>query len=259
MFKDLADGIFSYGKAWRIIAENKLWYYVMMPGLISIILGGCIGYSAFLVHNDVSVYLTELYPVSWYGHGLVERFAHIMSWFALGVAGFLTYRNILMGLLAPFMSPLAARVQAIQTGQPVYDPPFLSWTNMRLILRGLFLSLRNLIKELWYTMWLFLLGFIPIIGLIAPFLIFFVQSFYAGFSNLDYTLEKYYNVKNSKSFAKRHQGLAIGNGMVFLLMLTVPILGLFFAPALSATAATLEAVKRIEEPLKNLNAAEDFI
>jgi CysZ protein len=259
MLKDFTDGVISYGKAWRIIADNRLWYYVLMPGLISLILGASIGYSAYLLHNDVAQYITTAYPQQWFGSSIVARIANYLSWFTLAVTGFITYRNILMALLAPFMSPLAARIQAIETGKPVFDPPFLSVTNFNLILRGLVLSFRNLLKELWFTLWLLLLGFIPIVGLIAPFLIFMVQSFYAGFSNLDYTLEKYYNVKNSKAFSRHHRGLAIGNGSVFLLLLTVPVLGLFLAPALSTVAATLETVKRVDTPLKNLKVGEDFI
>jgi CysZ protein len=259
MFKDFTDGVVSYGRAWRMIADNRLWYYVLMPGLISLILGASIGYSAYLLHHDVANYITMTYPQQWLGSSIIAHIANYLSWFALAVTGFLTYRNILMALLAPFMSPLSARIQAIETGKTVYDPPFLSLTNFKLILRGLVLSFRNLLKELWYTLWLLLLGFVPILGLIAPFLIFMVQSFYSGFSNLDYTLEKYYNVKNSKAFSQHHRWLAVGNGSVFLLLLAVPVLGLFLAPALSTVAATLEAVKRVDVPLKNLKVADDFI
>ena len=259
MLKDFLDGVTSYGRAWRIISDNRLWYYVLVPGLISLILGASIGYSAYLLHNDVANYITINYPNQWFGYSIVERISSYLSWFALVVIGFLTYRNLLMALLAPFMSPLAARIQSLETGKPVSDPPFLSLTNLKLILRGLFLSFRNLIKELWYMLWLLLLGFIPLVGFIAPILIFLTQSFYAGFSNLDYTLEKYYNVKNSKAFSQQHRWLAVGNGSVFLLLLTVPVLGLFLAPALSTVAATLETVKRVDTPLKNLKAGDDFI
>lgn len=259
MLKDFSDGVTSYGRAWRIISDNRLWYYVLVPGLISLILGASIGYSVYLLHNDVANYITLSYPDQWFGYSIIERISSYLSWFALAVVGFLTYRNILMALLAPFMSPLAARIQALETGKPVFDPPFLSLTNLKLILRGLVLSFRNLIKEIWYTLWLLVLGFIPIVGFVAPIIIFLTQSFYAGFSNLDYTLEKYYNVKNSKAFSQHHRWLAVGNGSVFLLLLTVPVLGLFLAPALSTVAATLETVKRVDTPLKNLKVGDDFI
>jgi hypothetical protein len=37
------------------------------------------------------------------------------------------------------------------------------------------------------------------------------------------------------------------------------VLGLFFAPALSTVAATLESIKRIHSPLKNVKELEQFI
>jgi CysZ protein len=259
MFKDFFDGVSSYGKAWNIISTHKLWYYVLMPGLISLILGSSIAYAAYLLFDDFSFFLQELYPSSWLGYAIFERIAGFFSGVMLLVFGILSYRNILMGLLSPFMSPLAAKVQEIQTGKVVYDPPFFSFTNLRLILRGLYFGLRNLIKELWYTGWLFLLGLIPIFGLIVPFIIFIVQAFYSGFGNLDYTLEKFYDVRGSKQFSRRHRWLAVGNGTVFLLLLAVPVFGLFFAPALSTVAATLEAVKRVDAPLKTQKQLEEYI
>lgn len=259
MFKDFFDGMGSYGKAWYIISKHNLWYYVIVPGVISVILGGSIAYAAYLLHPDFSFFLTELYPSSWWGYSIFESIASFFGGLILVVTGILTYRNLLIGFLSPFMSPLAARVQEIETGRVVYDPPFFSFTNLRLILRGLYFGLRNLVKELWYTGWLFLLGLIPVFGLAIPILIFLVQSFYAGFGNLDYTLEKFYDVKGSKRFSQKHRWLAVGNGTIFLLLLGVPVLGLFFAPALSTVAATLEAVKRVDTPLRTQQQLEEYI
>ena len=72
MFKDFYDGIRSYSKAWRVIAENRLWYFVLMPGLISLILGACIAYSAYLLHGNVQFLIVEAYPQQWWGYSLME-------------------------------------------------------------------------------------------------------------------------------------------------------------------------------------------
>jgi CysZ protein len=66
---------------------------------------------------------------------------------------------------------------------------------------------------------------------------------------LDYTLERFYTVRQSVDFSQRHRGMAIGNGAVFLGLLAVPILGLFLAPALATAAATIAAVQRVPMPL----------
>ena len=256
MFKDFFDGVASYGKAFYVIGKMNLWRYLVMPGFISLILGVSLAYSAYLLVDDVTFYLVMAYPNFWWGYDLFVSVSTILSWILLTGSGLFLYRVLLMGLISPFMTPLAAKVQEYVTGEPVYDPPFFSATNFRLILRGMYLSLRNVTKELWYSGWLLVLALIPIFGFIAPILLFLVQAFYSGFGNMDYSLEKYYNVRESKDFSKRYRWLAIGNGSVFLTILAVPVVGLFLAPGLATVAATLETMKRVHTPLIELESAE---
>jgi CysZ protein len=258
-FRDFADGIISYFKAWTIIRDYKLWSYLLVPGLASIILGTAIAFFAYQTASVFTLFLTDLYPDTWYGYSIFTKIAGVFSWLLLGVSSFLSFRVLLMAIVAPFMTPLAAKVQSIVLGEPVYDPPFFSFTNFRLILRGVILSLRNVSKELLYILALLLLGLIPPFSLVVPFVIFLVSAFYAGFGNLDYSLEKYYDIRESKQFSRRHRWLAVGNGTVFLALLAVPIAGLFLAPALSTVAATLESMKRVHAPLKNVQQLEQFI
>jgi CysZ protein len=258
-FSDFADGITSYAKALNIIFSLKLWSYLVIPGFLSLALGSSIAYGAYTTSGSFADFLSDLYPNHWYGAHLFMKLSNVASWLILGVMGLFSYRVLLMAIVAPFMSPLAARVQSEVLGIPVYDPPFLSWTNVRLILRGAVLSFRNMMKEMWFTFWLLLLSLIPPFGLFVPFILFAVQAFYSGFGNLDYSLEKYYGIADSKKFSQNHRWLAVGNGTVFLSLLAVPVLGLFFAPALSTVAATLESIKRIETPLKNVKELEQFI
>ncbi len=259
MFRDFTDGIMSYRKAYRLIAQHKLWYYIVVPGIASVILGLSIVYSVYLLSDNVTALLTMIYPETWWGASIVANIATVFSWILLGITGILGYRIILMALISPFMSPLAARIQTEITGIPVYDPPFFSFTNFRLLLRGTALNLQNILKELWYVLWLLVLGLIPVIGWFSAIAIFFVQSFYSGFGNLDYSLEKYYGIADSKKFAARYRWLTVGNGAAFLTLLAVPIVGFFMAPALSVAAATIESVKRIDAPLKNIQQLEEFI
>lgn len=258
-FRDFVDGITSYGKAFKLIGRHNLWHYMIVPGIASLVLGASIIYSAYILSDNVSALLTSIYPETWWGASIIANIATIFSWILLGITGILGYRIVLMALVSPFMSPLAARIQSELTGVPVYDPPFFSFTNFRLILRGIALSLRNVLKELWFVLLLLALGLIPVIGWFSAIAIFFVQSFYAGFGNLDYSLEKYYGIAESKKFAARYRGLAVGNGAAFLTLLAVPFFGLFIAPALSVAAATVESTKRINAPLKNVQQLEEFI
>jgi CysZ protein len=258
-FSDFADGVTSYGKALNIIFRLKLWSYLVIPGLLSLALGSSIAYGVYMSSGIFSHVISGLYPQNWIGASLFGQISGVASWLILGVAGLFSYRILLMAIVAPFMSPLAARVQADVLGINVYDPPFFSFTNLRLILRGAVLSFRNMMKEMWFTFWLLLLSLIPPFGLFIPFILFAIQAFYSGFGNMDYSLEKYYGIADSKKFSQKHRWLAVGNGTIFLSLLAVPVLGLFFAPALSTVAATLESVKRIHAPLKNVKELEQYI
>ena len=63
---------------------------------------------------------------------------------------------------------------------------------------------------------------------------------------MDYTLERHFNVKDSVNFVKQNRGVAIGNVVVFMLMLFVPILGIILVLPLSVTAASSETVRILE-------------
>jgi CysZ protein len=68
----------------------------------------------------------------------------------------------------------------------------------------------------------------------------FVECYYFGFSMLDYNSERNkLSVAESIDFVGNHKGLAIGNGMVFYLMHSLPVIGWIFAPSYAVIAATL--------------------
>jgi CysZ protein len=100
--------------------------------------------------------------------------------------------------------------------------------------------------ELLLTLPIILIGFIPVVGIISSVLLFLVQSYYAGFGNMDYTLERHYKYSESIQFVRRNRGLAIGNGIVFMLMLLIPVVGIILVLPLSVTAASTETLRVLE-------------
>ena len=90
-----------------------------------------------------------------------------------------------------------------------------------------------------------LLGLIPLVGFLSPVFLFTTQAFYAGFGNLDYTLERHFSVVESSRFVRKYRFLAIGNGAVFMLLLMTGI-GFLIAPPLATVAATFESVERLK-------------
>ncbi|NJL75514.1 MAG: EI24 domain-containing protein [Saprospiraceae bacterium] len=107
--------------------------------------------------------------------------------------------------------------------------------------------MRNIIRELIFTLLLLFASLVfPVITPFTAVLIFIIQSYYAGFGNMDYTLERHFNFQESIQFVRANKGLAIGNGLVFVWLILLGI-GFLIAPPLSTIAATIETVKAIEK------------
>ena len=63
---------------------------------------------------------------------------------------------------------------------------------------------------------------------------------------MDYTLERHFKYSESIQFVSKNKGLAVGNGMVFMLMLLIPVIGIILVLPLSVTAASTETLKVLE-------------
>ena len=97
---------------------------------------------------------------------------------------------------------------------------------------------------------LFLCSFIPLVGVIAPFAIFFTSAYFYGFAFIDYAIErKRFNVRQSVRYVNKNIGLVTGIGTVFALALMIPALSLAaccFVSLLSVIAGTI-AVERMND------------
>ena len=120
-------------------------------------------------------------------------------------------------------------------------------SSLKLLLRGVRIAMRNLLRELLLTLPILFLGLIPVIGLFSTVLIFLLQSYFAGFGNMDPTLERHFTYKESILFVQKIKGIAIGNGFVFMLFLLIPFVGIIFIIPFSVTSATIVTLKIINE------------
>lgn len=107
-------------------------------------------------------------------------------------------------------------------------------------MRGISIALRNMLWQSVYLIAILLVSLIPVVGWITPVFALMIESYYYGFSMLDYSCERHkLSAAESINFIGNHKGLAIGNGAVFYLMHWVPVIGWIFAPAYAVIAATL--------------------
>jgi len=64
---------------------------------------------------------------------------------------------------------------------------------------------------------------------------------------MDYTLERHLDYKESLRFVQKNKGSSLGNGIVFMGCLFIPVLGIIIVLPLSVTAASLETIALINK------------
>jgi CysZ protein len=62
---------------------------------------------------------------------------------------------------------------------------------------------------------------------------------------MDYTLERHFNYRDSVNYVKANRGIAIGNGLVFMGMLFIPVIGIILVLPFSVTAASRVTLEKL--------------
>ncbi|MFK7809190.1 MAG: EI24 domain-containing protein [Saprospiraceae bacterium] len=244
MIQSFLKGIFSYGKAAAYLTKKGLWKYTFIPGLISLLLGLGIASIAWASSDNIGQWLVSWYPFE-LGQSIVSNISTWIGGAIVLVIGLILYKHLVIVLVSPFMSPLSQKIEAQLLGYQSRTQSFRIDKAIKEIWRGLRMALRNITREFLFVVPLFFLSFIPGVGIVASVLLFLVQAFYAGFGNLDYTLERHYNIDTSIQFARQNRGMATGIGTVFLLLLATGV-GFLIAPPLAAVAGTLTTVPKLK-------------
>ena len=243
MIKALLNGLLAYKDALPLISKLNLWKYFAVPMLISFITALSIGFSAYGFSDDLGGLISSLWIWEW-GASTVRTISAIASALLIIALGLIAYKHIVMALSAPFMSPVSEKIEAHLYAN-VHQHR--NTSNASQLLRGLKINLRNLVWELLLSIPFLLLSLIPVVGVLATASLFLIQAYYAGFGNMDYTLERHFSYRESINFVKAHRGFATGNGIVFMLFLLIPFVGIILVLPISVTAAsttTLQLLKR---------------
>ncbi|PIA79089.1 coproporphyrinogen III oxidase [Gaetbulibacter sp. 4G1] len=246
MFKNISLGIKAYFGAFSLISKLKLWKYFAIPMLISFITAIIIFGSAYGLSDNIGGFIAKIWIWDW-GKETFTTIGNILGGLIVLVIGLILFKHIIMALSAPFMSPVSEKIEAHLTGNPAHSHRDTSF--MQQLWRGIRINGRNLLMELILTIPILLLKFIPVVNIFSTILLFMVQAYYAGFGNMDYTLERHYKYSDSIQFVRKHRGLAIGNGIVFILCLLIPFIGVILVLPLSVTAASIRTVEALQ--LKN--------
>lgn len=241
MLKNVFIGIQAYFGAFSLISKLKLWKYFAIPMLIGFLTAILIGVSAYGLSDNIGAFISNLWVWQW-GKETFITISNIIGGLFIIIIGLILFKHIIMALSAPFMSPVSEKIESHLVGA-IHTHRTTSFTEQ--LWRGIKINVRNLSMELLLTIPILLIGFIPVIGIFSTVLLLLVQAYYAGFGNMDYTLERHFKYQESIQFVRKHRGLAIGNGVVFILFLLIPIIGVILVLPLSVTAASVITIERL--------------
>ncbi len=243
ILKGIYKGCTAYFEVYEIISRLKLWKFFAIPMLISLLVFSMILLVSFSFSNAIGSYLASFWIWD-FGQETIQTISRIFGGLFIVIIGFISFKHIIMALSAPFMGPISKIIEDDFNGVVSQNS---TSTSKGLLIRGIRISLRNLLREFILTIPILLFGLIPVIGLFSALLLFLSQAYFAGFGNMDYTLERHFSYKKSILFVKNNRGLAIGNGIVFMLFLLIPFVGVILVHPFSVTAATIVTVKSMEK------------
>jgi len=245
MIKNIINGIKAYFGSFALISKLKLWKYFSIPILISFLVGFIFLGSSWFLSGPLGGLISKIWVWDW-GSENFAVFSKYFSVLLILALGLILYKHVIMALSAPFMSPVSEKVEAYLLGEEA-NHQHRNTSFREQLMRGIRINVRNLIRELLFVLPLIVLSLIPVVGIIATILIFVIQAYYVGFGNMDYTMERHFKYRESIQFVKKNKGTAIGNGLVFMLMLFIPIIGFIITLPISVVAASTETVKILDK------------
>ena len=213
--------------------------FVIVPLIINIAVFGVFGWAAYG------------WFVSWLDGFAVLRWAAdipVLSGFLSFIRGLIAVAVFLVLVFlialfsnliaAPFNGLLAERVDAHLTGKPAPDTP------IKALLKALPRTIGSEIRKLLYLA-LMLIGigilhFIPLINIVAPFLLMAFGAWMFAIEYWDYPMGNHgAGFSDVRKFARKHKPAAFGFGGAVALVSTIPLINFFVMPVAVAGATAL--------------------
>mgnify|MGYP001942641377 CR=1 FL=1 len=243
MFNQISLGFKSYFRAHRFIWKQRLWPYLLVPGVINILLIALLVSIAVNLDSSLQVYIDAILSgnEAWW-FKLSEYLIRLLLNLIIILVYFIVYKNLVLIIMAPVLALLSEKVDSLYTGR---DFPFKWKVFISDVWRGVLIAVRNLFLELSLIAVFVLFGLIPLIGIISPIIIILIECYFYGYSMIDYSNErKQMTMRASNQYVKENKYLSTTIGLMFYLMFLIPFIGWIFAPCYGIVAGTLAVLER---------------
>lgn len=219
-FKNLFFGYKSYFKAILFIREHKLYWYLLIPAILMLIIYKI---GASIKAHYVAPKADNMNEIVWY-------LLYMLLELSVAILLMKFAKYLVVVILSPLISSLSMKTERILTGNTY---PFNFRQLIHDIRRAFRIVVRNLMWEYFFFLVIFLVSYL---GWENPrsspifYVTFVIGFFYYGFAFLDYINERRrLDVDESITFVRDHRGLAIAIGSIYSLLILVPVdLGALF-------------------------------
>mgnify|MGYP003564023896 CR=1 FL=1 len=256
-FQQWGIALGSYAKAFPYLLKPGYRRYLLLPVLVNLLFLIAVVWAALVYAEPLLTAVLNYFNIDLSSWGKAWSSVAVIVLQILSFLLFLSvYKYVVLVVLAPLLAFLSEKVEKDLLGQ---DFPF-SWSQfVQDIGRALVINGFNLIRELGLTLLLSILGFIPLVGLAAPFLILLVQSYFYGYGLLDYNAERWrFTIGQTEKYMWQHKGQTIAIGLVFHFIFLIPLVGWILAPIWSVIAATLSAVS-LKTKMRDLRSPRHWV
>lgn len=213
-FKEFWLSLKSYREAFRFIRNHRLYWYFLIPAVLMLI----IYYVGNKIMNiRIEADLSNMNGIVWY-------FIHVAINISIAILLMKFAKYLVVIVLSPLLSHLSQRCEKIITGNTY---PIDYRQILHDVRRGIRLAFRNIIWEYFFFI---IILIIASIGWNEPrqsplfYLTFIIGFYYYGFSFIDYDNERRkLDERKSIEYVRLHRGLAMGIGMIYSLLILVPV------------------------------------
>lgn len=212
--KNLLFGYRAYFKAFRFVIEHKLYWYLIFPAVLMIIIYSI---GAEIKQHYVHAEATNMNEIVWY-------MIYLMIEISVAILLMKFAKYLVVVILSPLISHLSMKTEKILTGNTY---PFSFRQLVHDIKRAMRIVVRNLMWEYFFFVIILLVSFL---GWEDPksspvfYLTFVIGFFYYGFAFLDYINERRrLDIDQSIQFVRQNRGLAISIGSIYSLLILVPV------------------------------------
>lgn len=241
MISDFIKGVLKYIDALGLMQRWGLMHYFFYSGMIGLVIMAALVVLITLTYTVLSSLLVSVIP---WDIGFLPKVTDFLSAAFLSVFFFILFKHLMLIFTSPLMSILSEKVELKLEGSDAHY--YRNKSIASEIVRGLRISVRNIIRELFYTLLLLIIGLIPVFTIFSTPGLILVQGFYAGFGNYDFWAERHFTYRGTVDFVRDHKPMVAANGVIFLVLLAIPLVGVFIAPPLATVAATIHAHEKID-------------